>query len=287
MKGLRSNLRLRVLLPTAVLALAGVGVGAFAFTGTPGSGDEPLPTIRRPAQREAAQAPPVAAVSRIRWAKQANGICAQLNEAAANLGTPQSREELASDLPQALDLADAALADLAVLPAPRRDRARIVRMLGFFGRFVALQREAVKSLQAGDTTEFARRTAQAFAVNDRGNRIARALGADRCGEGGSADTELVRELEQHGVVVAVLYAPDSPVDRLAIREARAGADLADVGFVAIDVYDAEEIAPVASQYAVRGAPAVFVFTRPEGAVTQFPGWVDRETVAQAVENAVL
>jgi hypothetical protein len=286
MKALRSNLRLRVLLPTAVLAFGGVGVGAFAFTGTPTGGEEPLPTIRRPAQPEAAP-PPAGSVSRAVWAKQANAVCAQLNDDAEELGTPQSREALLTLLPQVLDLADAALVDLRALPAPRRDRARVARMLDLFGRFLAAQREATKALEAGDTAEFARRTAQAFAVNDRGNRIARALGAVRCAEGGSDDTELARELQRHRVVVAVLYAPDSPVDRLAILEARAGAELAEAGFVAIDVYDVKEIAPVAAQYAIRGAPAVFVFTRPEGAVTQFPGWVDRETVAQAVDNATV
>jgi uncharacterized protein YkuJ len=286
MKALRSNLRLRVLLPTAILALGGMGVGAFAFTATPGGSGEPLSPSNRPATGEAAPATPAARVSRARWAKQANAVCARLNRDANELGTPQSREELLATLPQALALADAALAELRALPAPQRDRARVARMLNFFGRFAAREREAVKALEAGDTADFARRTAQAFAVNDRGNRIARALGADQCAEGGTDDTELARELERHGVVVAVLYAPDSVVDRLAIREARAGADLADAGFVAIDVYDAKEIAPVAAQYAVRGAPSVFVFTRPAGAVTQFAGWVDRETVAQAVGNAV-
>jgi hypothetical protein len=287
MKGLRSNLRLRVLLPTAVLALGGVGAGAFAFSGTPGASGEPQLAIQPPAKRDAAQAPPVARVSRARWVKQANAVCARLNGDAVALGTPQSREQLLVMLPQALDLADAALAELRALPAPRRDRARIARMLDFFARFAAAEREAVKALEAGDTAEFARRTAQAFAVNDRGNRIARALGAHRCAEGGSDDTELARALERHRVVVAVLYAPDSSVDRLTIREARAGAELADAGFVAIDVFDAKEIAPVAAQYAVRGAPAVFVLSRREGAVTQFAGWVDRETVAQAADNAAV
>jgi hypothetical protein len=286
MKALRSNLRLRVLLPTAVLALGGVGAGAFAFTGTPGESGEPVAAIQRPAKRAAGQAAPAASVSRARWVKQANAVCARLNQEADELGTPQSREQLLTMLPQALALADAALAELRALPAPRRDRARIARMLDLFGRFAAIEREAVKALEAGDSAEFARRTAQAFALNDRGNRIARALGAGKCAEGGSDDTELARELERHPVVVAVLYAPDAAVDRLAIREARAGADLAEAGFVAIDVYDAKEIAPVAAQYAVRGAPSVFVFTRPEGAVTQFAGWVDRETVAQAADNAV-
>ena len=279
--GLRSNLRLHVLLPTAVLALLGVGVGAFAFSGTPGD-ETGLPPVHRPAGgEEAAQA----IATRSDWARKASRICARLNRDAAALGTPQTRDDLLALLPQSLDLGDAALAELKKLPGPRRDASRRARMLHEFGRFLALERKAVAALTAGDAEAYARHTGAAFRANDRGNRIARELGARACAEGGSDDTELARALDRHDVVVAVLYSPDAAVDRLSILEARAGASLARAGFVAIDVYDAKEVAPLAAQYAVRGAPSVLVLTRGEGAVTHFGGWVDRETVAQAADNA--
>jgi hypothetical protein len=277
----KANLRLRVLLPVAILALMGVGFGAFAFTGTPG-GDEPLPPIKRPAV-----AKPAKGTSLARWAKDANRICRALNVEARALGTPQTRNDLLQLLPQSLTLAESALADLRKLETPPRGRKRIGRMLRHFDRFVALERDAVTSLTANDIESFARLTAQAFAQNDRGNEIARSLGAGRCAVGGTDDTSLARELERHRVVVGVLHSPGANLDALALREARSGAALARAGFVAIDVYDTKEIAPVAAQYAVRGAPSVFVFVRGRGAVTQFEGWVDSETVAQAVDNARL
>jgi hypothetical protein len=282
--GLRSNLRPRVLLPTAVLALLGVGVGAFAFSGTPAGGDEPLPPIVRPAATTE-DAPSGPSSTRAAWARTANSICAAHNAELRLFPSPQTRNELLLLVPRTLDLSAAALVELKAVPRPRRHAARIGRMVSSFERFVALQRKAVEALAAGDAAAYAAQTGHAFAANDRGNRIARDLGVRACGAGGTDETELARELERHDVVVAVLYSPGASVDRLAIEEARAGAVLANAGFVAIDVFDPREIAPVAASYAVRGAPAVLVLRRAEGAVTQFDGYVDRETVAQAVDNA--
>ena len=62
-------------MPTAVLALLGVAVGAFAFSGAPSGSQEPLP-----AHKPAPAATPVADVKRSAWAKQANTICANLND---------------------------------------------------------------------------------------------------------------------------------------------------------------------------------------------------------------
>jgi hypothetical protein len=280
----KSKLRPRILIPAGILALLTLGFGAFAFTGTPGGSEEPAPALKRPAKTAA----PAPSVSRSAWARQANAICLSLNEDAAALGTPQSRTEMLELLPRSLDLADAALVELRALPAPRGDRREVKRMLNLFARFVSLERQALAALTGSDTAGFARFTAQAFAANNRGNAVARRLGAHQCAEDGSDDTKLARELENHRVVVAVLFSPDSNVDALAIAEARAGARQAGAGFVAIDVYDIKEVAPVAAQYgAIRGAPSVLVLERFKGAVTQFAGYVDRETVAQAVDNALL
>lgn len=278
----KSKLRLRILLPAGILALLTLGLGAFAFTGTPGGDEGATPVLKSPAKK----APAAPSISRSAWAKQANAICLSLNEDAAALGTPQSRNEMLELLPRSLDLANSALVDLRALPMPRSQRSDVKRMLKLFGRFISLERQAVTSLTSNDAAGFARFTSLAFKANDRGNSAARRLGADRCAEGGSDDTELARELEKHRVVVAVLFTPGANVDTLAIAEARAGAQQAGAGFVAIDVYDAKEIASVAAQYAaLRSAPAVLVLERFEGAVTQFAGYVDRDTVAQAVDNA--
>jgi hypothetical protein len=282
----KSKLRLRVLLPTAILALMGIGVGAFAFSGTPG-GDAPLPPIQRPAAGPPAAAAPGSGATLASWVKKANKICANVDREAAALGTPQTREQLLVTLPQSLTLAEEGLQELTTVPAPKRQAAQIARMLSLFTQFVAKEREAVAALEAGSAETFAQLTGAAFRLNDRGNRIARQLGALRCAEDGSDDTALARERKRHRVVVAVLYAPDAAVDTLTIREARAGAAAAGAGFVAINVYDAQEIAPVTIALPIRVTPAVVVYNRTDGPVNVFGSYVDEETVAQAAANAAL
>ena len=88
-------------------------------------------------------------------------------------------------------------------------------------------------------------------------------------------------------MVAVLYTPGSAVDLITVAEARAGAGEVRAGFVAIDVTDTRSVALLASRYDVRDAPAVLVFARWRGAVNVLNGYADRETVAQAAENAAL
>ena len=101
---------------------------------------------------------------------------------------------------------------------------------------------------------------------------------------------LGRELERHGVAVVALYLPDSAVDRMAIREARAGAAAAGAGFLALDVSNERAIAPLANRFGLRGAnalvvPATVVFRRGPEVVTRISGFADREIVAQASEDA--
>jgi hypothetical protein len=100
-------------------------------------------------------------------------------------------------------------------------------------------------------------------------------------------------LRSHRVVVAVLYAPSSSVDGLARDEARQGAALAGAGFVALDVSDNKVAAPLTALLTGAGTaadrvlddPAVVVFQRPKTLFIRFNGYTDRDTVAQAAENA--
>ena len=219
------------------------------------------------------------------WAKQAQEICTTLNETNAELKVPQSSAELIVILPQSLANAEAAVAELRALPMPAADTKRIEKMLKHFDQFISLERQAVAAMQAGDLAGYWSFTGVAFVQNDKGSAIAVSLGADACGENSSDDTELARELEKHKVVVAVLYAPGAALDSLSIGEARAGADMSGGGFVALDVYNPSEIAVIAAQYSFRTAPSVLIVVRNKGVATEFEKYVDRETVAQAVDNA--
>ncbi len=96
------------------------------------------------------------------------------------------------------------------------------------------------------------------------------------------------------VVVAALYAPGSSVDELARAEAQAGARAAGVPFVPLDVTSERVAAPLTSLLTggasaadrVLDDPAVLVFKSPKTLFVRLSGWNDRDTVAQAVANAL-
>jgi hypothetical protein len=105
---------------------------------------------------------------------------------------------------------------------------------------------------------------------------------------------LALALRASPVVVVALYAPGSSVDDLAQAEAAAGAKAAGVAFVSLDVSSEKVAAPLTSLLTggasaadrVLDDPAVLVFTRPKTLYVRLNGWNDRDTVAQAVENAL-
>lgn len=100
-----------------------------------------------------------------------------------------------------------------------------------------------------------------------------------------------RALAMHAVVVAVLYDPQARMDAISTAEAKAGAALAHAGFVPVNVLRRSEIRAIAEQLRVIHAPTVLVFRRPSpgepALYVQLTGFADKETVAQAAQNAYL
>jgi hypothetical protein len=104
---------------------------------------------------------------------------------------------------------------------------------------------------------------------------------------------LALALRSHRVVVVSLYTPGAGVDAMATAEARHGAMLADAGFVSFNVADEKVVSPLSSLLTgaptpadrVLDGPAVLVFARPAALFVRFNGFADRDTVAQAAENA--
>ena len=92
-------------------------------------------------------------------------------------------------------------------------------------------------------------------------------------------------LTQDEVVVVSLYVPGARVDELATAEARAGAELGGVGFLALNVLDEESAGPLLAKLGVLEDPSVLVFTRPGVVAVRMAGFADRETVAQAASSA--
>lgn len=100
-------------------------------------------------------------------------------------------------------------------------------------------------------------------------------------------TALAAALSRHRVVVVSLYVPNVELDEVAMLEARAGADSAGAGFVALDVSKESQARPLTKLLGVLEDPAVLIFRRPNELVIQFAGFADQQTVFQAARNAGL
>jgi hypothetical protein len=92
-------------------------------------------------------------------------------------------------------------------------------------------------------------------------------------------------LAAHEVVVVSLYDPEADVDAASLGEAQAGAKLANVGFVPLNVLSQAQAAPLAKKLGIVSDPALLVFRRPGELVFHVDGFADRATVAQAATNA--
>jgi hypothetical protein len=100
--------------------------------------------------------------------------------------------------------------------------------------------------------------------------------------------QLQWQLSQHKVVVVSLYDPRADVDAISVAEAHAGATDAGVGFLLVDVLDNTVAGPLTSLLPGGGLlpdPGVLVYRAPGTLAFRLDGFNDRDTVAQAAENA--
>jgi hypothetical protein len=92
---------------------------------------------------------------------------------------------------------------------------------------------------------------------------------------------LLQSLQHSREVVAFVYSPASATDRALLLEAKAGAKLAGVGFVALDVQQ-EVIAEAVYGWAGSTEdPDTLVVRRPGTVAFTLAGTIDRDAVAQA------
>jgi hypothetical protein len=90
-------------------------------------------------------------------------------------------------------------------------------------------------------------------------------------------------LTRHPAVVVALYGRGA-ADRGAVAEARAGASLAHVNFIALDVMKRRYADAMAAFAGSLAEPAVIVVRRPGTIVRRFDGVQDRQVVAQAAHD---
>jgi hypothetical protein len=92
-------------------------------------------------------------------------------------------------------------------------------------------------------------------------------------------------LGRHQTVVVSLYNPYSEVDGIAFAEARAGAKIAGVGFVPLNVLNEAQVGKLTQMLGLLPDPGLLVYIRPGTLVARISGFADKETVAQAAQNA--
>jgi hypothetical protein len=97
--------------------------------------------------------------------------------------------------------------------------------------------------------------------------------------------KVAQALTHHRVVVVSLAMPGVELDKLATRESAAGAKAAHVGFVTVNVVKQREGGPLLTKLGVTDAPAVLVVRRHGFVFAKLHGFVDRNTVEQAVADA--
>jgi hypothetical protein len=92
-------------------------------------------------------------------------------------------------------------------------------------------------------------------------------------------------LGRHRIVVVSIYNPYSEVDGIAFAEARAGAHVAGAGFVGLNVLSQTQVGKLTEMLGLLPDPGLLVYTRPGTLVARISGFADKETVAQAAQNA--
>jgi hypothetical protein len=96
---------------------------------------------------------------------------------------------------------------------------------------------------------------------------------------------IAKALGEHPVVVVSLYNPYSQVDGISFAEARAGAQLAGVGFAPLNVLSRAHVGKLTEQLGLLPNPGILIYVRPAALAARFTGFTDKETVAQAAQNA--
>jgi hypothetical protein len=118
------------------------------------------------------------------------------------------------------------------------------------------------------------------------HRVRQKPAAEKAALAAGLPGSLARALGQHAVVVAALYNPESQVDGIAFAEAQAGAALAGAGFVPLNVLSQADVGTLTQQLGVLPDPGFLVYTARDTRLTvRIDGFADKETVAQAAQNA--
>jgi hypothetical protein len=300
---MRQQLRLRVLLPVAVLGLLGAGFGAFAM-GTPSdpAAGTPLPT---PPATTTAPAPappkpaPAGAVAADAWAQGANALCVEFD--GKTVPRPRTPEQAEAFLRRSVRETAQFNARFAALGWPQGERAAIAVLRADRARSVSYVKQALAAFRARDLQTILRLADRDAALVKAWNEEVRRLNAAEClVDTSPKDKDAPRETNRpltgaeavdwalyfDRAVVVVFFTPGSALDAKTVLEGRGAAITTGAGFLAVDVTREAQVAALAIGYEVLEAPTVLVLSRGPKLRSRFDGYVDRTTVAQAISNAL-
>ena len=151
-----------------------------------------------------------------------------------------------------------------------------------FGPGATKPRPATSKTQAHPKAATGAKAATAPVVHRAPRRPAAELAALRAG----LPARIAHALGGSPVVVVELTNPTSEVDAIAFAEARAGAGLAGVPFVMLNVLNQADVGQLTERFGQPlPDPGLFIYTRPAKLAFRIDGFVDKETVAQAAHNA--
>jgi hypothetical protein len=111
------------------------------------------------------------------------------------------------------------------------------------------------------------------------------LAAIKAARAAGMPESLAQAFGSYRVVVVSLYDPYSQVDGTSFAEAKAGAALAGVGFVPLNVLSQRDVGKLTEQLGLLPDPGVLVYLKPGTLAAKIAGFADKETVAQAAANA--
>jgi hypothetical protein len=288
---MRHQLRLRVVLPVAVLALLGAGVGAYASGGGGGGSEGSEFVVTHTSKPKASSG-----VSPALWAKKANAACARGNADVRALRKPQSIVQVESYLVKVLAVAERMDAQLAALGFPKGKTVAAKQLLRTSRTGTAAGQELLAAFRTGDGKAFKAALASGKRINARFAALALRLGADTCAQDDSEVPELKKAkrpseallrvlLLRYSTVVVVFYSPASRVDGAAVYEARAAAVELNAGFLPVNAASDAAVTKFAATYQVHSSPAILVVGPGPKVVAKFEGFADRKTVAQAISDA--
>jgi hypothetical protein len=303
---MRQQLRLRVLLPLAVLGLLGAGFGAYAFGQAPEPASEPLP----PTTTAAAPAKPkaVGAVGRKAWAAEVNALCAAAAEPLEQLALPEHPKpsQVETVLSAAVKASTGFDTAFAKVGWPRGEKAAVAALRATSVRETAFGRSALRAFRSHDFERFTRMLDRAEA-DGRWKAEMRRLGARKCakeielgeaargagqagGREGKMPTAVTLEwaLYFKRAAIVLFYTPESGLDGTTVLETRSAALDTGAAFLPVNVKVNGAVSTLAERYDVLEAPSILVFVRGRTPrlIARFDRFADRQTVAQAVENAL-